>query len=294
MSHRHGIMHERNQTVGLFGVWGIFEILVRSPFRTAPLGTAYKPVNLAFHFRQALRLLFYSLDVFQQKSIAFNEFLEEGALAGPNPGAFSDIQTEANAAAQGILSNLNIVLDDITRIIPFVLFTQPTKQQQPAQGFLQFKKHRLPEYPNTPIVARLRALFGELDDQSSWFQSSIEYGIGMRQRLSHYTDLIVLSASAPPGENQMRQRFELVRIGTSKYTIDFPAEPRNLLHGLCAWLDKLDCLLIEQLCDRAKESEFEWQPPEKCPGLYLPVVGTASNRDIPKVDYLYLPTVTSI
>jgi len=289
MPRRHGISLEQNQAVGLFGVWDLFEILARPPFRTTPLGTSHEPTNLAFHFRRALELLFYCLDGFQMKHTAFDKFLEEGGIAGPNAGAFYEIQTEANVFAQAVLSNLNIVLDDIARIIPFVLFALPTESQKPKQGFLQLKKHRLPKYPSTSILPQLKALFDELDDKSSWLERSIGYGIGMRQRLSHYTDLIILSGSAPPGEARMRSNFELVSIGTSEYKVDFPTSLKTLLQDLCDWLDRLDALLVEHLCNRAKREGIEWQPPKKCPGYLLPIVRSATVREIPKVDYLYLP-----
>ena len=275
--------------MGLFGVWGLFEVLARPPFRTTPLGTSHEPTSLAFHFRRALELLFYCLDGFQQKHTAFDKFLEEGGIAGPNPRAFYEIQTEANAFAQGVLSNLNIILDDIARIIPFVLFALPTKSQKSKQGFIQLKKYRLPEYPDASIVPQLKALFDELDDESSWLESSIGFGTGMRQRLSHYTDWIILSGSTPPGEDRMRSNFDLVSIGTSEYKVDFPSALKTLLHALCDWLDRLDSLLVEHLCVRAKLEGFEWQPPEECPGYFLPVVRSATEREIPNVDYLYLP-----
>ena len=117
----------------------------------------------------------------------------------------------------------------------------------------------------------------------------MDYGIGMRQRLNHYADLVILSGSSLPDENRMRPQFELIRIGSSEHTIDFPAELRCVLHGLCDWLDRLDALLVEHLCARAKEARFEWQPPKKCPSYSLPIVGSATDREIPKEDYLYLP-----
>ena len=292
MPRRHGIRRDGTQPIGLFGVWDLFEVLARPPFMTTPLGTPHEPTILAFHFRQALKLLFYSLDQLQQKCTDFDRFLEDGALAGPNPGAIFDLQTEVNAFAQSVLTNLNIVLDDIARIIPFVLFVQPTKSQKANNGFLQFKKYRLAECPDTSIIPQLKTLFSELDRGPNWFKTSIEYGIGMRQRLNHYTDLIILSGSTPAGESKMQPRFELASVGTPESMFDFPVELKNVLHSLCHWLDKLDALLTQHLSARAKAESLDWKPRNECPGYSLPIVGSAMNRTLPEVDYLYIPICT--
>jgi len=290
---RHGIRREDNSAVVLFGVSDLFEVLSRPPFRTTPLGNRHEPTNLAFHFRQVIQLFFYFLDMFQKKYRAFEQFLEGGALAGPNPTAYFDIRTEANAAAQGTLTNLNIILDDIARIIPYVIFREPTPKQILilTNGFSEMKD-LLSEYSNTSTVEQLRTLFANLKDDASWWKLGFKYNIGLRSRFMHYPDCLVLSGSTPPGESKMRPNFELCRIGTPGYTVDFPAQLRMMLQGLCEWLDKLDAIMVERLMARAKEDGFEWHP-EKCPAYFMPIVGSASVQAIPAEDFLYLPICTA-
>lgn len=94
----------------------------------------------------------------------------------------------AQVAVDSTAFYLNVFIDDIAKLIPYVM---DNSTEKPLDGFSQVKK--LVEKKQHPTIL---PLFDELSQPQSWWQRGFERGFGFRQRLTHYTDILILRPSA--------------------------------------------------------------------------------------------------
>ncbi len=99
-----------------------------------------RPLDIHLHFRRVVIRLLLSLGRFYQGARQYDQFLEAGALAGPNPGLVFEIPEAAGIAADSIFHYLTLFIDDLARMIPFVLIEDGDERQEP-DGFNAVKWH---------------------------------------------------------------------------------------------------------------------------------------------------------
>ncbi len=243
-----------------------------------------RPLQIEYHFRRVVIRLVRSLGRLYQYARQYDRFLEAGGLAGPDPVLVFEIPEEAGIAADSVFHYLTLFIDDLARIIPFVLIEDGDEHKEP-DGFAELRKQL--------IEGRLQAsqtvidLFVALDQDNSWWSLGFKRGIGMRQRLTHYTDLVYFHGSTKAGDTKMTSDISLITIGGPVRVVDLESTLENLLTRLCERLDQLDKALLTQLSERLATRGVHWKPfDEPIPAEKLPEPDDA-RLDAPH--YLYLP-----
>jgi len=245
-----------------FGIWNIFNAARTRSER----GTYFE-----FHFRHSMSRLLHALDRFQ---IAFQTVGKKIAAGLDDPRflRWQSAEPDAGIAADAILMYLNMVIDDLGRVIPVIF------EQQPLPSFSRLKK-RIEK--DDRLVPGLAPLFADLDAPRSWWSIAFEFGTGMRQQIVHYPSSIQFAGQ---GDGQGRIRPVAYLWGPDVRTDlqDFETELRALLHDWCEWLDRLDALLRPHIGDPPA-------PWPDCPQIPVPVALSDKWRRIPSRDFLYLP-----
>ena len=243
-----------------------------------------RPYLIEYHFRQVVYRLVRSLGRLYQYAREYDRFLEAGALAGPNPDLTFEIPEKAGIAADSVFHYLTLFIDDLARIIPYVLTEEGDEPEEP-NGFSALKKQLIKG--QLPASQTVMNLFSALDQDESWWSLGFKRGVGMRQRLTHYTDLVYFRGRTKAGDTEMTNDISLVTIGGPVRVVDFESALQNLLTGLCEWLDQLDQALLSLLSERLEKKGVLWKPfDEPIPAVKLPGLNDA-RLDAPH--YLYLP-----
>lgn len=240
------------------------------------------PTFVRFHFVRVCSRLFSSLGRLDEHVRAWDKFLRDGALAGPNPSLAHTVPDEAGIAADSVVHYLSAFVDDVARTIPLALGTEPL----PDGEGLSWLKRRISARNWTP-PAPIGALFSELNDPASWWWQGFSRGGGMRHRLVHYTDLVHFGGTTRPGDDHMSSNVSLGAVGGPVSHTDFEAALRTLFAGLFGWLDRLERELRSSLVAR----HGQWPLPSKvvpdC-AFSLPR-GRITSWGAPGPSYLYLP-----
>ena len=214
----------------------------------------------------------------------WDDFLATGGLGGPRVHLTFEIPEEAGIAADSVLHYLNLCIDDLARIVHFVVTDGAAPQAEPDRFSVlvgMFEQNRLPG-----VTDQLERLFTGLRQDTSWWAVGFRHGVGMRQRLTHYTDLLVFSGRTKPGDAVMTADVALAAIGERNVVPEFGLALRQLLAGLCEWLDALTLELLAILSQRLAAKGVTWDPfDEKCSVIELTETGEPRNG----TDYLYLP-----
>ena len=269
------------------GIWQIFDPWVDPHLQalqghTSPAKT--QPLTIEFHFRHVVHRLVRSLGRLHKRVQEWNSFLETGGLAGPHPELAFEIPEEGGIAADSVFHYLNLFIDDLARIVPFVLTEEGSKPKEP-DGFSGLKKMLVKgEFSASRTLSEL---FTELDCETSWWSLGFKWGLGMRQLLTHYTTLVYFHGSTKAGDTKMSGDVSLTTVGGPICVVDFENALKKLLRDFCEWLDRLDQELLAHLSEKLKKKGISWNPSgEPCPTVVLP------EEDEVRLDashYLYLP-----
>jgi hypothetical protein len=269
------------------GVWQIFDPWV-DPHLQMLQGYAVpkitRPLTIEFHFRRVVQRLVRSLARLYQQITEWDHFLEAGGIAGAHPELTFDIPEDGGIAADSVFHYLNLFIDDLARVVPLVLAYDGTEAKEP-DGFGTLK--RMVNDGDISTSSLLRELFAELDrEDSSWFHS-FQRGAGIRQRLTHYTDLVYFQGRTTPGDTRMTGDVSLISVGGPVHALDFEGALQGLFAKLCDWLERLDQILLRHLSEKLAAKGVSWNPfSGKCPSIALP------PQDGVRLDpshYLYLP-----
>ena len=299
MPRRHGLFRSEGKTpVCLMGILQIFDALANGPFRVGIRKQKYLDnrgiidkikdpiVQIDFHFRKVLLRLLYSLDVFQRRFIVYGEYLNTWDSKVIDPFVGNNLSCETGIAADSILTYLNMFIDDIARVIFFVMSEEPPEKLQNDISSFGELKGKILEKSAFPIC---RPLFNELNKKESWWFLGFKREEGMRQRIVHYTDLIQFQGSKDPADEKVHPQAVLFGIGRPDRSVDFENELRKALHGLCEWLDRLEQILLDELRKKATKEKLNWNAAHECRRIYVPVEHNTIFREIPETDFLYLP-----
>lgn len=285
---RHGVLfNPANQPVWRLGIWQIFDPWVNPHLQNLQGNIVPKrsrPLTIEFHFRRVVRRLAHSLARLNQQVREWDCFLEEGGLTGAHPELVFDIPEEGGIAADSVFYYLNLFIDDLARVIPHVLAYDGTEATE-QDGFGELK--RMLNDGKVQAPAALQELFAELDRDDSWWAHGFKRSAGIRQRLTHYTDMVYFHGSAKPGGPRMTGDVSLISIGGSVHIPEFEGALQELFGKLCEWLDRLDMLLLQHMSEKLTAKGISWNPfSDGCPAVPLP------PQEVIRPDasyYLYLP-----
>jgi hypothetical protein len=274
------------------GIWQVFDPWIRPELQalqgiTVP--TTSRPLFIEFHFRRVVYRLVRSLARLYLQVREWDEFLEAGGLTSAHPERVFEIPEEGGIAADSVFHYLNLFIDDLARMIPIVLVFDPDNASAP-EGFNHLKTMLKKGQIEAPV--RLRDLFAELDNPDSWWTSGFKWGVGMRQRLTHYTDMVYFAVSAKSGAEKMTGDVSLIGIGGGFKVSGFEEALAELLRKLCEWLEQLEHLLLPHLSQKLMEKGVHWDPlAGGCPTVKLP---TPVSPELFKGSHmLYLPVLRS-
>jgi hypothetical protein len=285
---RHCVIFEDvNHPQWRLGIWQVFEPWV-DPRLQALQGltpTITRPLTIEFHFRRVVIRLVRSLARLYHSCREWDRFLDAGGLKNQDPELAFKIPEEAGISADSVFHYLNLFIDDLGRATYWVLLEDGVKDKEP-DSFSALKK--MLSHEKLPSSKALSKLFAELDKKDSWWSLGFSFGVGMRQRLTHYTDLLTFAGSTKPGDTKMTADVSLVAVGDSVLVADFENILKKLLADLCEWLDRLEQELIPLLSGRLKQKRIRWNPLDKHtpPTIVLPTL------DLGNLDpsyYSYLP-----
>lgn len=289
MTKRHGVVVSSiNGPQCRLGIWQVFHpwvdphLLVLQGYKIPH--PQDRPLAIEIHFRRVVIRLVRSLGRLYQHAREYDHFLEAGALAGPHPELAFDIPEEAGIAADSVFHYLNLFIDDLARIIPYILTEDGDKPEEP-DSFSTLKRRM--NKGELPATQALKDLFQRLDRDDSWWSIGFRPHVGMRQRLTHYTDLVYFAGSTKPGDTNMTSDISLITIGGPTRVANFEGTLQNLLTDLCEWLDELDQELLGCLAERLARNGIPWNPfDEPIPGVRLP---EPDDARLDASHYLYLP-----
>jgi hypothetical protein len=288
MSRRHGaLVTNVNHPQCRLGIWKVFDPWVDPRLQalqdhTTP--TITRPLTIEFHFRRVVHRLVRSLGRLYQRAREWDRFLEAEGLASTHPELAFEIPEEAGIAADSVFHYLNLFIDDLARVIPFVLAGHGVQPQEP-NGFTALKN--MVVKGKLPASQTLINLFSELDRNTSWWSLGFKRGVGMRQRLTHYTDLVIFHGKTKPGDIKMSGDVFLTTVGGPVHTSDFENGLEKLFTDFCGWLDRLEQELLTHLSARLTSQGVSWNPfGEPIPAVTLPEL---SDTGLVTSHYLYLP-----
>ena len=243
-----------------------------------------RPVKIEFHFRRVVQRLVRSLARLDQRVREWDHFLEAGGLTSARPELVFDIPEEGGIAADSVFHYLNLFIDDLARVVPLILARDGTKAKEP-DGFSTLKK--MLKNGKVQAPAPLRELFAELDSGESWWTHGFKGGAGIRQRLTHYTDVVYFHGSAKPGDHRMTGDVSLISVGGPVHIPEFEGALQELFGKLCEWLERLDLLLLRHLSRKLAAKGVSWDPfSVECPAVALP---PQEDVRLDASHYLYLP-----
>lgn len=289
MPNRHGaVVRSKDSPQCRLGIWKVFDPWV-DPHLLILQGHKIRhpqdrPQLIEHHFRRVVIRLVRTLGRLYQRAREYDQFLEAGALAGPRPDLAFEIPEEAGIVADSVFHYLNLFVDDLARIIPFVLTAEGGEPEEP-DGFSTLK--RWMSKGKLPASQAVSDLFAVLDQDDSWWSLGFKPRVGMRQRLTHYTDLVYFAGSTKVGDTSMTSDISLITIGGPVRVVDFESALQNLFTNLFEWLDQLDQALLAHLSERLAGKGIPWDPfDEPIPDVRLPEPDDARFN---ASHYLYLP-----
>jgi hypothetical protein len=269
------------------GVWQIFDPWVDPNLQVLQgynVPKITRPVKIEFHFRRVVQRLVRSLARLDQRIREWDHFLEAGGLNSARPELVFDIPEEAGIAADSVFHYLNLFIDDLARVIPYILEYDRTDVDEP-EGFSDFKK-KLHD-GKVSASPSLLELFDELNHDDSWWFHGFKRCAGIRQRLTHYTDVVDFRGSTKPGGHRMTGHVSLISIGEAVRVPDFEGALQELFGKLCEWLERLDLLLLRHLSGKLAAKGVSWNPfSVGCPAVLLP---PEEGVQLDPSHYLYLP-----
>ena len=290
MATRHGFqLSATSQPRWMLGIWKIFDPWVDPQLlllqgHTVPMVT--RPLTIEFHFRSIVRRLVRSLARLHLGVREWDHFLDAGGLTGVHPELVFEIPEECGISADSVFHYLNLFIDDLARVVPFILAADGTAAKEP-EGFSDLKTKLISG--EIQASSSLIELFEELNCDESWWFHGFKRGAGIRQRLTHYTDMVYFQGKTKSGDLRMTGNVSIISVGGPVHVQDFEGALQELFGRFCEWLERLDQLLLRHLSEKLAEKGVPWNPfIGNCPSVALP---SQEEIRLGMPHYLYLPCV---
>ncbi len=235
--------------------------------------------TLNMHFRDALKRLLHSLDMLQRWTAKYAEhyerYHEEPTWAGT-------IDLSAGMAAESVFMYLNMLIDDIARIVPIIFDDRTTSVQVFSGRSNEGLRQQSDKFPEIESLINLAS-------PNSWWHLAFTYRDGVRQQMVHYPALIQFTGVQKQGNDHIEIEAQVVNSELNR-RIDYFGTLRLILSGFCDWLDQMEQAFITKLQARSMVEHFTWVPKASCEKVWLPVdYPFDAPREIPEQDFLYLP-----
>jgi hypothetical protein len=244
--------------------------------------------NLLMHFQQVTHRLLHSLHSFQYHLIEMGSALNE---PGPDrfAGATKRHELHAGVAADSIFSYFSIFTDDIADII---LFAYGDYDRDKLDSFARAKNFIAPTSRiGSPKYAGIRSIFLELDDEGSWYDLALKRKVGVRQRITHYEDVINFGGTRNDDGEPWRPTAYIGGPGG----IENPTAPSDIIQiitiafGLLFdWLDRIYEQIHVDLKSRITEVNATWDSLNDGSHFYAGSFMPNNPSQIPE-NYLFLP-----
>jgi hypothetical protein len=288
MPERHGLFQGADKPLLMrLGIASIYTRMQFQKFKT-PLNSvdaAAHQLRVDFVQQQRLHMheiasrLLDSLDLLQQHITCLDAHFN----ADDRPINHTGTSRRASMYADAVLQYLGMFLDAVGRTVPFVILDDPRKAPDIESLHHAAKAARMKgEY------SAVKEVFSELDAPDSWWRLGFQRGFGLRQRITHYPDLIQFHGSGTVGGDMRARAFvhKGPKFGFASET-EFTENISKILQGMCDWLDRLEAILIRVVVERAERVDAQlFEVPDG--GIYLPVFMSGEFQGY-RPDYLYLP-----
>lgn len=284
-----------------FEIWSLFTALSSSslfpPSAVINLENYGKGnTRLEIHFQKTLHEFIFLLDLFQYNLDLYEKYLNtEESL--PNESFLA--QQTAGVAAKSILVTLNILADDIARLI-FIIYNKKPSEGEDV-SFHKLMKAILKDKNATDTKFKnLVNIFKKLDEEGSWFQIGFIREKGLQQRLVHHSDLLTFTGV----QEDTKGSLIIVRCNVAslfvkqpeRVSYNFTEELKKILASFCDWLDNLYDVLYQELKTRnnswpEKDKSYKYGSSVMVPTFYDKThrIKREAIRTIPDEDYLYFP-----
>ena len=301
MPTRHGLFQEDGKPpIMRFGIMEIFRLIAYPVFDDASLTAngAVESQKLCLRFSQenyyhlsnVLRRFLDALDIFQLGMASINQ-LYNGE--DKNDVDQMSVHRRAGMAADSCLYYLGLLLDSLGRLIPFVALQNPQDHScyQGNRNLRCDSFHKARNLAKTNAkFSDVRAVFLLLDDEKSWWNLGFKPGTGMRQRLTHYPDLIEFQGVGRHGSDTFVATAHLrgAMSANASDVMDFIAVLSDVLNDMCGWLDVLEAKLFDILLRRASDIGHVLVQ-GVIHGSIVPVTFSNVIRHLPRKKFLYMP-----
>jgi hypothetical protein len=284
---RHGLFRQQTGPLlvrmGIAGIYSRVQMQVfESPLNDQDSAAYAERAELAMHQRRhtqevAYRLL-ESLHFLQHHIDCLEEHINTHEFPAPDQGSLS---RRAGISADSVLQYLGMFLDAVGRTIPMVVLDDP-------------KDHKIDSL-NKAITAaeqqkafvKVKQVCSELRLPDSWWRLGFQRTSGLRQRITHYSDLISFIGRGGNGRMNAVPYVHTAGHLSLMSDINFIESLSTILAGMCDWLDRLEAVLDEILVEREKRmgAQLVEFPVSK---FLAPSVEFGELRS-DRSDYLYLP-----
>lgn len=261
MPTRHGLDSQVENPTMAFGITEIIDAIGMYPFHPPrESGLLFDPASqYSEHFKQTSEeRLFQALHLLQFHLNGYAKCMANmrDALSRAKIGHHTNL---AGMAAETFYFYWGILVDDLARVIPFVMEQHPTINVHK----LTFDKI-MKRIVNDGLYPTLRPFFEPLGQDMSWWTLSFSYERGMRQRFMHYADSFSLNGQSENGimtasPSVWRFNEEGVQVDA-----DFDYLLRGSLKTFFDWLDTLEQVLRLRLRDRSGTENIPWSEHENC------------------------------
>lgn len=259
------------------------------------------------HFNHMTRRLLHSLDALQVGLRILSRLWdsENSDATIRNPGLYtSRLRLDTEIAGDSALHYIAAVLDDVARLLPFAdpgCYKLAWFQYSNRARCDSFTAAMRLTKANGPLNS-FREVFDGLEAEGSWWSVAFKYAVGSRQRIVHYTDWTAVGPESLPVDagrtdaegwgpidGAPSARLYVTRPGEDS-AIDFCDHLRQVLLGLCEWLDLVERRLQSVWIPGELEGRAPWLT-EPAPLYGLPIAedGLPSRKLLPTEDF-YLPT----
>jgi hypothetical protein len=195
------------------------------------------------------------------------------------------LERRTGIAADSTLQYLGIFLDTIGRLTPYVVLENPKTHVEEIDGLNKALKYARAGGPFNAV----QAVFLKLDDPDSWWNIGFGRGAGVRQRITHYPDLVMFQGSGFQGQPMKAKAYLHYAYGTGQgEALDFVDTLTKILAGACEWLDELEAVFLSILTSRAGRIGQILPKLPAVSGMYLPVNMTGVAQKY-REDFLHMP-----
>lgn len=259
-----------------YGIRTVFDAMTRGNF-LAGIDHRRRSGQLEYHFSRTCERFVFSL---QHLNVLMQEMSRlHGLRDGMPPTGLLELGFQAGTHADHVLSYLGTIIDDLAIGVTLATGYFGPNANKPIDSMGKLKDQR-----SRTELAPVAQLLAELDKPTSWWELGFKTKAGGRQLIVHNQHLVEFQAVGQKG-GPFKASAHIISVWSNPTVpfTNFFALLRDILEGLCNWLDRLQDALMTHLRPR----DPSWSPMSLlCPVMLLPV-GWPSGVTV--LDPVYFP-----